>query len=326
MDKLTQPLVSIVFTSYNHQEYLRQALDSLINQTYPNIEIIIIDDCSNDGSQEILKEYEHYSNINLKLQTQNSGSYVKASNFGASFATGDYILFAQCDDFAEPAQIEILLKNFESNPSVGVVFSKSNLVNEKGEIFADDFYGREKSFKTAVKENGLIKADKMKEFLSFSCVIPNLSAALIKHDLFKEVNGLSDQYLVVADWEFWLDLTEKTDFYYVSQPLNYFRQHATTIRSSIKMKTQIVEIYKMFYNHISKNQLDPIQELKLKLGAGAVWFSYFIENKKAWLQCFTTVYSAIKKIERRGFYYLSLGAKKHVLEYIFVKTNKNKLV
>ena len=96
-----------------------------------------------------------------------------------------------------------------------------------------------------------------------------------------------------CNWEFWLDLTEKTDFYYVSQPLNYFRQHATTIRSSIKMKTQIVEIYKMFYNHISKNQLDPIQELKLKLGAGAVWFSYFIENKKAWLQCFTTVYSAI---------------------------------
>ena len=319
MDKLTQPLVSIVFTSYNHQEYLRQALDSLINQTYPNIEIIIIDDCSNDGSQEILKEYEHYSNINLKLQTQNSGSYVKASNFGASFATGDYILFAQCDDFAEPTQIEILLKNFESNPSVGVVFSKSNLVNEKGEIFADDFYGREKSFKTAVKENGLIKADKMKEFLSFSCVIPNLSAALIKHDLFKEINGLSDQYLVVADWEFWLDLTEKTDFYYESQPLNYFRQHATTIRSSIKMKTQIVEIYKMFYNHISKYHLELIQENKIKLGAGAVWFSFFVENKESWLKCFLEIKSQIKVLEKNNVYYLFLGAKKHFCEYLNIK-------
>ncbi|RTY90317.1 glycosyltransferase [Flavobacterium sp. GSN2] len=322
MDKLNQPLVSIVFTSYNHQEYLRQALDSLVNQTYPNTEIIIVDDCSTDGSQEILKEYEHYENINLKLQTQNSGSYVKASNFGASFAKGDYILFAQCDDFAEANQIEVLLKAFESNPSAGVVFSKSNLVNEKGEIFSDDFYGREKSFKEAVKVNGLIKADKMKEFLSFSCVIPNLSAALIKHDLFKEINKLSDQYLVVADWEFWLDLTEKTDFYYVSQPLNYFRQHATTIRSSIKMKTQIVEIYKMFYNHISKNQLDPIQEHKIKIGAGAVWFSFFVENKKTWIGCFPEVFSDIKKIERSNLYYLFLGAKKHILKYLFVKTNK----
>lgn len=319
MNKLPLPLVSIVFTSYNHQEYLRQALDSLVNQTYPNIEIIIIDDCSTDGSQEILKEYEHFRNINLKLQTQNSGSYVKASNFGASFANGDYILFAQCDDFAEPTQIEILLKNFESNPSVGVVFSKSHLVNEKGEIFADDFYGREKSFKTAVKENGLIKADKMKEFLSFSCVIPNLSAALIKHDLFKEINGLSDQYLVVADWEFWLDLTEKTDFYYESQPLNYFRQHATTIRSSIKMKTQIVEIYKMFYNHISKYHLELIQENKIKLGAGAVWFSFFVENKESWLKCFLEIKSQIKVLEKNNVYYLFLGAKKHFCEYLNIK-------
>ena len=120
----------------------------------------------------------------------------------------------------------------------------------------------------------------MNKFFLFSCVIPNLSAALIKRKLFERVNGLSDKYLVVADWEFWLDTTEETDFYYVSEPLNYFRQHATTIRSSIKMKTQIIEIFKMFYNHISKNELTPNQKHKLKVGAGAVWFSYFVENKK----------------------------------------------
>ncbi|NRS90157.1 glycosyltransferase involved in cell wall biosynthesis [Flavobacterium sp. 7E] len=319
---MSKPLVSIVFTSYNHQEYLRQALDSLVNQSYPNIEIIIIDDCSTDGSQAILKEYEHYNNINLKLQTKNSGSYVKASNLGASFARGEYILFAQCDDFAEPNQIEILLKAFDDNPSVGVVFSRSNLVDEKGVTFADDFHGREKKFKKAVITKGFIQAEQMKEFLSFSCVIPNLSAALIKRNLFEEINGLSEQYLVVADWEFWLDLSEKTNFYYENKPLNNFRQHATTIRSSVKMKTQIVEIYKMFYNHISKYELNQDQINKLRLGAGAVWFSYFVENKRAWLQCFSSVYPEICNIEKNSLYYLLLGAKKHVLEYFFVKTNK----
>lgn len=323
MDNVNKPLVSIVFTSYNHKEYLKQALDSLVNQTYPNLEIIIIDDCSTDGSQEILKEYEHIQNINLRLKTQNSGSYVKASNYGASFAKGEYILFAQCDDFAEANQIETLLNAFESNPSVGVVFSKSNLVDEKGITFTNDFVGRERGFKRLVKENGLIPASKMKEFLSFSCIIPNLSAALIKYDLFKEINGLSERYLVVADWEFWLDLTEKTDFYYIHQPLNYFRQHGTTIRSSIKMKTQIIEIYKMFYNHISKNQLTPVQEHKIKLGAGAVWFSYFIENKKAWFECYKSVLPEIKKIEKRAFYYLFLGVKKQITEYIYHKIDTN---
>lgn len=316
MDNTNKPLVSIVFTSYNHKEYLKQALESLVNQTYPNLEIIIIDDCSTDGSQEILKEYAHYPNIILKLQTQNSGSYVKASNFGASLAKGAYILFAQCDDFAEADQIEVLLGAFERNPSAGVVFSKSNLIDENGITFADDLSGRERRFKTAVKENGLISGNKMKEFLSFSCVIPNLSAALIRHDLFKETNGLSEQYLVVADWEFWLNLTEKTDFYYINRPLNYFRQHATTIRSSIKMKTQIVEMYKMFYNHISKNHLTSVQEHKIKLGAGGVWFSYFVENKKSWVKCYKTVRTEIKKIEKRNLYYLFLGTKKQLVEYI----------
>lgn len=323
MVNANKPLVSIVFTSYNHKEYLKQALDSLINQTYPNLEIIIIDDCSTDGSQEILRQYEHIHNINLKLQTQNSGSYVKASNYGASFAKGEYILFAQCDDFAEANQIEVLLEAFNNNPSVGVVFSKSNLVDEKGITFTDDFLGRERSFKRSVKETGLIKGSKMKEFLSFSCVIPNLSAALIKHNLFKEINGLSEQYLVVADWEFWLDLTEKTDFYYINQPLNYFRQHDTTIRSSIKMKTQIIEVYKMFYNHISKYQLTNVQEHKIKLGAGAVWFSYFIENKKAWFDCYNSVFPEIKEIEKRARYYLFLGVKKQISEYIYHKIDTN---
>lgn len=321
MDNLNSPLVSIVFTSYNHREYLKQALDSLVNQTYPNLEIIIIDDCSTDGSQEILKEYEYYDNINLKLETKNSGSYVKASNYGASFAKGEYILFAQCDDFAEANQIKILIKEFEKNPSVGVVFSKSQLVDEKGMVFTDDFVGREKSFKDSVNKTNLISGSKMKEFLSFSCVIPNLSAALIKRELFERVNGLSDSYLVVADWEFWLDITEETDFFYVEKPLNYFRQHGMTIRSSVKMKTQIIEIFKMFYNHISKNKLTSIQKHKLKKGAGAVWFSYFVENKKAWLDCFLTARSEIKQIEKNHLYYLFLGAKKHIYEYISKKRN-----
>ncbi len=323
MDDHFQPLVSIVFTSFNHKEYLKQALDSLINQSYTNYEIIIVDDCSTDGSQEILLQYEHLEKVSLKLQTINSGSYVKASNYGASFAKGQYLLFAQCDDFAEPNQIEFLVKAFEKNPTVGVVFSKSNLVDKNGVVYANDFTGREREFKAAIKKNALINGLVMKNFLSFSCVIPNLSAALIKHELFKKVNGLSNRYLVVADWAFWLDLTEITDFYYLSDPLNFFRQHPTTIRSSIKIATQIDEIYNLFYGHINQYKLIEIQQNKLKIGAGAVWFSYLVENKKAWLNCFLNVYPKIKAKERWPLYYFFKGTLKHLVEYFFIKLKNN---
>jgi glycosyltransferase involved in cell wall biosynthesis len=320
MDKLSQPLVSIVFTSYNHKEYLRQALDSLLNQTYPNTEIIIIDDCSTDGSQEILKEYEHFGNINLKFQTQNSGSYVKASNLGASFAKGDYLLFAQCDDFAEPNQIELLIQAFLYNPTVGVVFSKSNLVDNNGTVFSNDFIGRERNFKKSIALNPLLKGNQIQEFLFFSCVIPNLSAALIKTKLYHEVGGLSDKYLVVADWEFWLDLSILTDFYYVIDALNNFRQHETTIRSSIKMKTQILEINGMFNRHDYKYKLSKKLKYKMRVGFGAIWFVYFLVDKKIWVNSFFSVYTLIKEKSSLPYFYLFLGIMKQLKEYYFRKS------
>ena len=310
------PLVSVVFTSYNHKKYLRKALESLLNQTYSNIEIIIVDDFSSDGSQQILKDYSNHSNVTLILQQINSGSYVKASNFGASFAKGEYIIFAQCDDFSEITQIEKLVGVFIKSPTVGVVFSKSYLINENSEIIGDDYNGREIKFKKVVKNSGLINGNKMKEFLSFTCVIPNLSAALIKRELFLETNGLSSDFLVLADWDFWIKLTEKTNFYYLNEPLNYFRQHNKTIRSSIKMKVQILEAYKMFYNHIKDFNLTNAQKRQLKLGAGAVWFSYIVENRKIWLECFMIVLKDTLKYEKFNFYYFILGIMKHVMNAI----------
>ena len=314
MDK-QYPLVSIVFTSYNHKEYLKQALDSFVNQTYPNLEIIVIDDYSTDGSQDILLQYEHHDNVSLKLQNHNSGSYVKASNFGAKFASGEYLLFAQCDDFAEPNQIEMLVKAFQSNPTVGVVFSKSNLVDNNGIVFSNDFIGREREFKKSIALIPLLKGSQIQEFLFFSCIIPNLSAAIIKTELYKQIGGLSDKYLVVADWEFWLDLSRKTDFYYIDKALNNFRQHETTIRSSIKMKTQILEIYSMFNRHDIKYKLSNTLKYKMRVGAGAIWFAYFLDDRKVWMQSFSNVYSSIRDLEKYPILFLILGIFKQGKEY-----------
>lgn len=313
------PLVSIVFTSYNHKEFLKQALDSIVNQTYSNIEIIVVDDCSTDGSQEILLQYKHLPNINLILSETNSGSYVNSTNLGATYAKGEYILFAQCDDFAVSVQVEKLVEAMQNNPNVGVVYSKSNLVDEHGVKFLDDFKGRESQFKKHIKKTFFIEGSKMKDFLCFACVIPNLSAALIRLDLYKKVNGLSKKYLVVADWEFWLDLTEVTNFYYLPEPLNNFRQHGTTIRSSVKIKTQISEIFAMFYNHIAQYSLQSATKKKMQVGAGAVWFAYFFENKKLWFQSLTQTYKELNSKYDSVLVSLILGFKKHCIEFFIRK-------
>lgn len=253
------PEVSIVFTSFNHKQYLRQALDSLLTQTFRNFELIIVDDCSTDGSQEVLKEYaQKDERIRLTLNEKNSGSYVHSTNQGALMATAPYIIFEQCDDWAEPNQIERLMNEMREN-NVGVVYSCSNMVDEEGRTMGMDFDGREKAFKQQHSKDSVICGSEAKEYLLESCIIPNLSAALIKKDLFEELKGLSDKFVVLADWDFWLRASLNCDFYYIREPLNNFRQHAATIRSSVKIRRQVGEVYTMMFNLSGIKQISMTQ-------------------------------------------------------------------
>jgi len=307
MDNSLQPLVSIVFTSYNHKEFLEQALNSLISQTYSNFEIIIVDDCSTDGSQEILKQYEFHPNIHLNLNKQNSGSYVKASNLGASLAKGDYLLFAQCDDFAEPKQVERLMQPLLKYQDIGVSFCRSNMIDKDGIVLGTDFDVRESSFKKNHEFDGKISGQMMRKYLSKSCVIPNLSAAIIRASLYRKVGCLSPKYLVVADWAFWLALSENCNFYYTSEILNNFRQHNTTIRSTIKIKKQIIELYEVFYHHISEYKISGKEKKDFEIGAGLIFISYFKEGKVAWIKGFFSTIKETRKFTKSNIWFLFLG-------------------
>lgn len=316
MDNLRKPLVSIIFTSYNHKEFLEQAINSLVNQTYPNTEIIIIDDCSSDGSQEILERYRSYSNVNLKLSTKNSGSYVMASNLGASFAKGDYLLFAQCDDFAEPDQIERLMVPLLENRNIGVSFCRSNMIDRNGVVMGTDFDVRESSFKKGHNIDGKIPGKQMRTFLSKACVIPNLSAAIIRTELYEYVGKLSAKYLVVADWAFWLALSENCDFYYNTALLNNFRQHDTTIRSTIKIKKQILEVYEVFYHHINQYKVSGKDKREFQIGVGLIFISYFNEGRVAWIKSLPSTIRETSRFEKYNVWFLLLGFSHKLKEFL----------
>lgn len=309
------PLVSIILTSYNHKEFLGHALDSIISQTYSNVEIIVVDDCSTDGSQQLLKEYKNiFPHINLYLLEKNTGSYVNSSNYGAGLAKGDYINFAQCDDFSEPGQIEELVKIANEFSDVGVIYSRSFLVNHTGHIISDDYQNREIKFKKKCKKDAFLKGPLMLEFLSFSCVLPNLSAAIIKRELFNSTGGLSTKYKVAADWAFWIELSFKTDFFYVSKPLNYFRQHSTTIRNTIKFENQVLELFEIFYSVLSLKKLSFFQKKRLLIGANIVWISGLIMNKKMFANTFYSINKRVKKYNKFNFFYFISCLVKVIIE------------
>ena len=97
------PQVSVIVPNYNHASYLRQRIESIINQTYQDFELIILDDCSTDHSKEIIESYRNHPRVNqIVYNTENSGSTFKQWNKGVELAEGECIWFAESDDWCEP--------------------------------------------------------------------------------------------------------------------------------------------------------------------------------------------------------------------------------
>ena len=225
------PLVSVVIASYNHSRFLEERIRSLLAQTYNNIEIIIIDDNSTDDSTYVVSKFLEDSRIRLVQNRENTG-WISVSNQGFSASQGAYLLFANCDDTCEANLVAELVNCFENNKEIGLVFSRSWLIDEDGLKLSDDYAGREAIFRRICNRDVIISQRMMNRFLMRSCVIPNLSATLISKEAFVKTGGFLSEYKVCADWDFYFRLVQNYSVGYIAQPLNNFRQHRNTIRSA----------------------------------------------------------------------------------------------
>lgn len=126
---LNNPLVSIVIATYNGERFLKEQLDSIINQTYKNIEIIAVDDCSSDNTSQILNDYANrYDNFTAVINDSNLG-YQKNFEKGFLLAKGDYIAPSDQDDSWLANKIEVLVNNIEG---YAIVYCDSAFMNSEG--------------------------------------------------------------------------------------------------------------------------------------------------------------------------------------------------
>ncbi len=118
-ENIRNPKVSIIIANYNYARYLEQRLDSIIQQTYRDFEIIFLDDASSDESVELCKnKYKHYI-THFKVNSVNTGNPFVQWNKGVRLAQGKYIWIAEADDFCEPTFLEEMVPLLESNPERG---------------------------------------------------------------------------------------------------------------------------------------------------------------------------------------------------------------
>ena len=161
------PLVSVIIPVYNTAKHLPTCLNSIINQTYQNLEIIVIDDGSTDNSSEIIKQYNEKDN-RIKAFTQKNQGLSAARNTGLKNATGKYVTFVDSDDMIETNMIEKLLLALEKTKSdISVCSFKERTTNGKEKHFNKNNYSRkvlntEQALKAMLKEQGFMLSATMK--------------------------------------------------------------------------------------------------------------------------------------------------------------------
>jgi len=262
--------VSLVVASYNHVGFLTRRMDSLVGQTYSDIEILIIDDKSPDNSVEILRRYKTHPKVRLVEREQNGG-WVEVSNQGIDLSSGEYVLFANCDDECDTRMIERLVAALRKHPSAGIAFCRSLMIDENGRVLGDDFTVREPAFRKRCADDTLLTGAEASRFLLHSCVIPNLSAALFRRECFAKVGNLSSDYRVCGDWDLFFRVATRYDIAYLAEPLNRFRQHKTTIRSVIKNRVIFEEYLRLLLGQVRGLNLSGLERACYRTHVMYLW-------------------------------------------------------
>jgi len=240
------PKVSIIIPNYNHKPYLKQRLDSVFNQTVQDFEVILLDDASTDGSQELLETYQNHPKVShLIVNDQNSGSPFKQWQKGIELAQGEYIWIAESDDYCELHFLEKLLPKFDKETAI--CYAQTIDVAEKGQYLLNRIdYTQEFEPNLWTADFRVEGTPFIEMYLVKKNVIPNASAVLFKKELV-DTSIFSQPLLnmkMCGDWFFWVKLCVKTNIAFVAEPLNYFRHHAAITRNhnaAPKMKRRLLE-------------------------------------------------------------------------------------
>ena len=228
------PCVSIIVPNYNHSLFLIDRIESVLNQTYQNIQVILLDDRSSDHSREILRSYAMHPKVSHLLENEyNSGNTFVQWGKGVSVAAGDLIWIAESDDWAEPNFLETLVPLLEVDGSLEAVFCRSKRIDSDGRDLGlwDDHLTR-----STVDEFAVIKltSSSLIDFMVDGNCIPNASSVLLRKRAFALLDPEIFTYRLNGDWIFWIKVIESGNIGYCPKPLNFFRHHNTNVRSRVE--------------------------------------------------------------------------------------------
>lgn len=217
------PKITIITPSFNQAEFLERTIKSVIDENYPNLEFIIIDGGSTDGSVEIIRKYEKY--LTYWVSEKDNGQS-HAINKGLHIATGDWVAWQNSDDIYYPGVFKIVADAAYANPEAGLIIGDMNLIDEDDRLIRDMHYVRP-TYEAMVAE-GMVLSNQ---------------AAFWRSDVHDSIGMMDESLHLGFDFDWFLRLTKYTKAISVNKCLGAFRIHG--LAKTQKMPTENLEIHHM---------------------------------------------------------------------------------
>jgi glycosyltransferase involved in cell wall biosynthesis len=244
-----KPLVSVIIPNYNYARYLDERMDCILNQSYQNYEVIILDDHSNDDSLAVIDHYKSHPKVSkVIINETNSGSPFKQWERGINESSGEIIWMAESDDVCSTEFLETLVPQYVSNGAV-MAFCHSKLIDEQGNEL-----GKNHQMRTVDYDICLDGKQFIKDYLCFSNEVQNASCAIFSKSAALSIDKGFMNYKGAGDWLFWIEMAEKGKVCFVNQELNCYRLHrkSTSATNGIGLK----EMYNIYQCLLRNSYLD----------------------------------------------------------------------
>jgi glycosyltransferase involved in cell wall biosynthesis len=232
----TNQLVSVVVPTHNRKTLLKETIESILKQSYSNLELIVVSDGSNDGTNKMVSEIND-ARVRL-IEHAQSGQPAKPRNAGIVAAKGSYIALCDDDDLWEPNKLEIQVKALENDTAIGMCYTNGRVLKEG--VIQQGILNRRKIFKNHFQQ------------LLYGNFIPN-SSVLIRKTIISTAGMINTNTIFrgIEDYEYWLRLSHAFQIEYIDEPLIQYRVHNSNITYSRSLETErAIKVIKHINNNL----------------------------------------------------------------------------
>jgi glycosyltransferase involved in cell wall biosynthesis len=223
------PLVSVIIPTYNSADFLMEAIESVLDQTWGDFEIIVVDDGSTDGTSERVRRYDD----KVRYFYKKNGGPSSARNMGVKQARGGYVAFLDSDDVWEPEKLRVQMHVVSEHPENKLVCTDSALMGRRG------------------TREGKLKRDLMGNLfpILYSNSFIRTSTVVMAKACFQTVGFFDERYRSAEDYDLWLRVAKRYPIAYIKQPLVRYRKHEDNVSlDKITLRHNALNVLRAHYD------------------------------------------------------------------------------